>query len=57
MREMKHLDRCLLSLFQDEAIVAGSDNENRYADAEKYSTKEDFASAKALAGSFLPLVD
>ncbi|GGF06134.1 hypothetical protein GCM10011383_16540 [Hymenobacter cavernae] len=47
----------MLSLFQDEAIGADSECENRYADAVKQSAKQGFASAKALAGSFSPIVD
>jgi hypothetical protein len=56
-RKGKHLDQCLLSLFQDEAMIAGSDSENGYATAAKQSTKEGFASAKAFVGSFSPPVD
>jgi hypothetical protein len=47
----------MLALFQDEAIVTGSNAETRYADAGKHSTKWGFASANALAGSFSPPVD
>jgi hypothetical protein len=32
---VQHLGRCWLSLFQDEAIVAGPESENQYADAVK----------------------
>lgn len=38
-------------------MIAGSDSEKRYASAAKQSTKEGFASAKALAGFFSPPVD
>jgi hypothetical protein len=47
----------MLALFQDEAIVTGSESETRYADAGKHSTKWGIASANALAGCFSPPVD
>jgi hypothetical protein len=47
----------LPSLILHEAKAAEPECENRYIDAVKQSTKPEFAAAKALAGSFFPMVE
>jgi hypothetical protein len=55
--QVQHLERCVLAPFQGEAIGSSWDSKKQYATAGKQSTRQGFASAKALAGPFSALVD